>query len=93
VATPIAIANKNNLQEAPKLLDVRLNNSRSTNGCSASLPKAEQEAPQWQTAAEVLMLIAEHGGDLMMARIAMMRALHRREPQATLTPRRKRATP
>jgi hypothetical protein len=25
------------------------------------LPKAEQQAPEWQTAAEVLMLIGEHG--------------------------------
>jgi hypothetical protein len=31
--------------------------------------------PHWQTAAEILMLIAEHGGDLMMARIAMTKAL------------------
>ena len=34
----------------------------------------------WWTATELLMLVAEHGGDPMMARIAMMRALHRREP-------------
>ena len=26
------------------------------------LPKAEQQATHWQTAAEVLMLIGEHGG-------------------------------
>jgi hypothetical protein len=25
------------------------------------LPKAEQHAPEWQAAAEVLMLIGEHG--------------------------------
>jgi hypothetical protein len=31
------------------------------------LPKAEQQAPQWQAAAEVLMLIGERGGDPMMA--------------------------
>ena len=41
------------------------------------LPKVEQQAPQWQTAAEVLILIGERGGDPMMAHIAMMRALHR----------------
>ena len=41
------------------------------------LPKAEQQAPQWQAAAEVLMLIGEHGGDSMMAHIAMTRALQR----------------
>jgi hypothetical protein len=38
------------------------------------LPKAEQQAPEWQTAAEVLMMIGDHGGDPMMAHIAMMRA-------------------
>jgi hypothetical protein len=27
------------------------------------LPKADQQAPEWQAAAEVLMLIREHGGD------------------------------
>jgi hypothetical protein len=55
------------------------------------LPKAEQQAPEWQAAAEVLMLIGEHGGDPMMAHIAMMRALHRHEPKAAPVPRRKRA--
>jgi len=47
------------------------------------LPKAEQEAPAWWTAAELLMLIAEHehDGDLMMARIAVMRGLHRHQPR------------
>jgi hypothetical protein len=55
------------------------------------LPNAEQQATPWQTAAEVLMLIGEHGGDPMMAHIAMMRALHRYEPKAAPVPRRKRA--
>jgi hypothetical protein len=36
------------------------------------------------------MLVAEPGGDPMFARIAMMRALHRREPQ-TVFPARRRA--
>ena len=53
------------------------------------LPKAEQQAPQWQAAAEVLMLIGEHGGDPMMAHIAMMQALQRHEPKAAPVPRRK----
>lgn len=43
------------------------------------LPKAERNAPRWQTAAELLILIGENGGDPMMARIAMMRALDRGE--------------
>jgi hypothetical protein len=55
------------------------------------LSKAEQQAPEWQTAVEILMLIGERGGDPMMAHIAMMRALHRYEPKAVGVPRRKRA--
>jgi hypothetical protein len=55
------------------------------------LPKAEQRAPEWQTAVEVLMLIGERGGDPMMAHIAMMRALHWHKPKATPVQRRKRA--
>jgi hypothetical protein len=27
------------------------------------LPEAEQQAPEWQAAAEVLMMIGEHGGE------------------------------
>jgi hypothetical protein len=53
------------------------------------LPKAEQQAPEWQAAAEVLMLIGDHGGDPMMAHIGMMRALHRNKPKAAPAPRRK----
>jgi hypothetical protein len=44
------------------------------------LPKAERQATPWQAAAEVLMLIGEHGGDPMFPQIAMMKALHRHEP-------------
>ena len=55
------------------------------------LPKAEQQAMQWQTAAEVLMLVGEHGGDPMVPRIAMMKALQSHEPKAPSRPRRKRA--
>ena len=55
------------------------------------LPKVEQQAPQWQAAAEVLMLIGEHGGDSMMAHIAMTRALQRHKQKAAPAPRRKRA--
>jgi hypothetical protein len=55
------------------------------------LPKAERHEPEWQTAAEVLMLIAKCGGDTMMAHIAMMRALHRHKPKPESAPRRKRA--
>jgi hypothetical protein len=41
------------------------------------LPKAEHEAPEWQTAMEVLMLVARLNGPTMMARIGVMRALNR----------------
>ena len=55
-----------------------------------TLPKAEQDTPQWQTAAEMLLLVAERGGDPMFARMAMMKALHHRDPHAAMKPRRKR---
>src|ERR1700680_3452922 len=42
------------------------------------LPKAEQQTEEWQTAIEVLLLVAEsNGGPTMMARIGVMRALNR----------------
>jgi hypothetical protein len=55
------------------------------------LPKAERELREWQTAAKVLMLIGERGGDPMMAHIGMMRALHRDKPKPESAPRRKAA--
>jgi hypothetical protein len=56
-----------------------------------ALPKAEQQAPQWQLAAEMLLFVAERGGDPMLPRIAVMKALHHREPQTALPERRRRA--
>ena len=41
------------------------------------LPKAEHDAPEWQAAMEVLILVAENGGPTMFARIGVMRALNR----------------
>jgi hypothetical protein len=41
------------------------------------LPKAEQQLDEWQTAVEALILVAEHGGPTMFARIGVMRALNR----------------
>ena len=41
------------------------------------LPKREHDAPAWHTAIEALMLVAEHGGDTMLPRIAIVRALYR----------------
>jgi hypothetical protein len=43
------------------------------------LPKAEHEVPQWQDAMEALILVATRGGPTMLARIGVMRALHRNE--------------
>jgi hypothetical protein len=41
------------------------------------LPKAEHEAPEWQTAVKALILVATHGGPTMFARIGIMQALNR----------------
>jgi hypothetical protein len=41
------------------------------------LPKPEHSAPEWQTAMEALILIAENGGPTMLARVGVMRALNR----------------
>jgi hypothetical protein len=41
------------------------------------LPKAEHDAPEWQAAMEALLLVAEHDGPTMFARIGVMRALSR----------------
>ena len=41
------------------------------------LPKAENDAPEWQAAMEALLLVAELGGPTMFARIGVMRALNR----------------
>jgi hypothetical protein len=39
------------------------------------LPKGEHTAPEWQDAMQALMLVAR--GPTMLARIGVMRALHR----------------
>ena len=41
------------------------------------LPKAEHDATEWQAAMEAPLLVAERGGDPMLARIGVMRALNR----------------
>lgn len=47
------------------------------------LPKAEHEAPEWQTAMEALLLVAEHGSPTMLARIGVVHALNgHRKPVA-----------
>jgi hypothetical protein len=42
------------------------------------LPKAEHDAEEWQAAMEALLLVVEHGGPTMFARIRIMRALNRK---------------
>ena len=41
------------------------------------LSKTEHDTPEWQAAMEVLILVAEHNGPTMFARIGVMRALNR----------------
>jgi hypothetical protein len=41
------------------------------------LPKAEHDAEEWQAAMAALLLVAEHNGPTMFARIGVMRALNR----------------
>jgi hypothetical protein len=41
------------------------------------LPKAEDDAAEWQAAMEALILVATRGGPTMLARIGVMRALNR----------------
>jgi hypothetical protein len=40
------------------------------------LPKKGHNAPEWQAAMEALLLVAEHNGPTMFARIGIMRALN-----------------
>jgi hypothetical protein len=54
------------------------------------LPKAERELLQWETAIECLMLVGD-SRRRSDAHIAMSKALHRHEPTAAPTRRRKRA--
>ena len=41
------------------------------------LPKAEHDTEEWQAAMEALLLVAEHDGPAMFARIGVMKALNR----------------
>ena len=43
--------------------------------CITKLPKAEHDAAGMAGRDEALLLVAEHGGPTMLARIGMMRAL------------------
>jgi hypothetical protein len=52
------------------------------------LPKAEQDAEEWQAAMQALLLVAELDGPAMFARIGVMKALNR-EVERTFNPDRK----
>jgi len=54
------------------------------------LPKAEHDAAEWQAAMEALLLVSEHDGPTMFARIGMMRALNHGKPDPKIAPHRKR---
>jgi hypothetical protein len=41
------------------------------------LPKAEQHLAEWQAAVEAMLLVVNHNGPVMFARIGFMRALNR----------------
>ena len=45
-----------------------------------ALPKAQQQSPEWQAAAEALLMAAEDRGPLMHAHVGMMLALHGAKP-------------
>ena len=51
------------------------------------LPEAEYSAPEWQNAMEALMLVATRGGPTMLARIGVIRAMHRNEKRVFNTDR------
>jgi hypothetical protein len=52
------------------------------------LPKAEHDAEEWQAAMQALLLVAEHDGPTMFARIGVMKALNR-HVERTFDPSRK----
>jgi hypothetical protein len=59
------------------------------------LPKATQDRPAWQAAAQALLLVVECNGDTLLAYIDIMQAINAgkvSDPSSTPQPRRKRAT-
>jgi hypothetical protein len=57
----------------------------------AALPKATQNLPAWQLAAQMLLSAAERGGIVMLAEIAVRRALHGKPKGPPPEPRRRSA--
>jgi hypothetical protein len=56
-----------------------------------ALSNAEQANPHWQTATRELIMAAEHVGILMLAEIAMRKALTHGRPKPASAPRKKAA--
>jgi len=56
-----------------------------------ALPASESTLEHWQTAMACLLSAAEKSGLVMMARIAMVRALQAREPEPAPAPRKRLA--
>jgi hypothetical protein len=54
------------------------------------LPEPEHDAPEWQAAIRASMLVVEHDGQTLLARIGMMRALYP-PAESRPTPRERRA--
>jgi hypothetical protein len=50
-------------------------------------PKAAHDAEEWQAPMEALLLVAEHDGPTMFARIGVMRSLNRQVERVFDTPR------
>lgn len=55
------------------------------------LPKAEQEKPHWQLAADVILQAAEGRGPMLHAVVGMNKALDHGKPPRPSAPRTKRA--
>jgi len=74
------------------LLDGReLRTLRDAGHFVAALPKAKHNRPEWRLAAAMLMQAADEGGIVMLADIAMRRALNADGIPVQPEPRRKRA--
>jgi hypothetical protein len=74
------------LQDGRKLLTLR-----DAGEFIARLPKTKHVRPEWRLAAAMLMQAAEDGAPVMLAEIAMRRALNADGEPEPPTPRRKRA--
>jgi hypothetical protein len=58
------------------------------------LPKAEHDGEEWQAAMQALLLVADHDGRAMFARIGIMRhATCEHKPKARPAPHRKASKP